>query len=146
MQRAEESARAAREIRAEERTRVGLGELKVSCGEHVVLEAGPLRGAYAFAVFDSIAHIGGLYVSLEPGSPEGRPLDPALAIPVMVESIERMGGKRERLSFAATGTASFLELLSPTFAETGKKRPRRRRDVEASSISLHLGSGRVIIG
>lgn len=145
MLRADVSARAARDARSEERIVVALGELKVSFGANVVLETGPLTGAFAIAVVDADAHVGGLLVSSWPLGVDETCLDPATSIPVLIESLERMGARRSRLSFATAGEAGVLELLSPALACQAKKRPRRRSHATPTRLALSLATGRAVI-
>jgi len=134
---------------------VSMGELKVSCGRDVVFETPPLRDEYAIAVFDPVAVVGGVLVTARelrkgadpPATLDTPALDPLLALPVLVDSILRLGGRRDRLIHATAG--------GPAPASSGWPLPhaadpavcvRRDHVVMPVVLTLDLGAGLVFVG
>ncbi|MBI4880028.1 MAG: hypothetical protein HY812_10280 [Planctomycetes bacterium] len=148
MLRADAVSEAVTRARTDERVLVRPGEVKVSCGEHVVFQTTPLEKGFALAVYDGKAHVGGVMAAAPmaaPGSQEAGEacLNPVVALPLLVESIIRMGADRCRLSFAAAGDAGFLALVNPALADlsAGAKPRRRARQRRPTVLVLDLGSG-----
>ncbi len=139
------------EDRVAECIAVAPGELKVSCGEHVVFETAPLVGAAAIAVWDPVTHVGGVVASKSVGPDSdgsGSEFDVRSALKLLIESVLNLGGRRDRLSFSAAGNfagLSVLGLTSHVLDASAPSRHPRRGTPEPSILVLELGPGRASV-
>lgn len=147
MQRSQAFAEAARKQRVEDRIFVAVGESKATAGAAGVLESAPLGAAVAVALCDAVAHVGGMVVlAVDPAPPESaaEPPEPHLAraVAALLESLERMGADRHRVTCTVAGGLDSLQPMMPAEGPT-KLQPRRPSLLPRHVLVLELSDGSV---
>jgi hypothetical protein len=128
-----------------ERVLVSPGEVKVACGPGVVLETVPLRDAFAVAVLDPAARVGGVGAVALDDATGCRPIDAEPVVRALIDSVLRMGGVRSRLVCATAGDPGSLAPWQGALAEKPADRVRRACSAGTVVLVLDLGAGRVTI-
>ncbi len=100
---------------------LGLGQLRATRDEKMVLTSLGLGSCVAICAYDPISKVGGMAHAVLPRSSDGRSNEPNpkfvdCAIPMLVEEMEQLGALKSRLIVKIVGGAEMMKAHSPNGA------------------------------
>lgn len=120
---------------------VGMGEIVVSKLPNVVLTCIGLGSCVAVCAYDEIAKAGGMVHVVLPwttGIVSNRAKYAATAVPLLIDEVVKIGGRRAQLSVKIVGGAQIISLqgLKDTFSTGEKNVTQIMTEIEKAKIKL----------